>query len=97
MNSLRQAKIIDSMSCISSRLNYALSSHYDLFRAPLESLLMAFCIYRELGVEGIQGMIILLIILPLQCENFKSRHHKIIFQIFFMLRLVADDIRKMFG
>lgn len=70
MNGSRRDDIIDLTSNISSKLNYAFSSLHELLKAPLESLVMAFLVFRELGMNGSLGsMAILLVILPLQCEK----------------------------
>jgi hypothetical protein len=59
-------KIVNLLSNDVSRFDIALAFLHDLWKGPLEALLLGYFIYREIGVAGIIGMAFLLSFIPLQ-------------------------------
>uniref|UniRef100_A0A1B0EXV1 Uncharacterized protein n=1 Tax=Phlebotomus papatasi TaxID=29031 RepID=A0A1B0EXV1_PHLPP len=59
-------QVINLMSNDVGRFDIAMAFIHDLWKGPLEALLLGYFIYREIGVSGILGMAFLLGFIPLQ-------------------------------
>ncbi|XP_055678742.1 ATP-binding cassette sub-family C member 4-like [Lutzomyia longipalpis] len=59
-------QVINLMSNDVGRYDVAMAFLHDLWKGPLEALLLGYFIYREIGVSGILGMAFLLGFIPLQ-------------------------------
>jgi ATP-binding cassette, subfamily C (CFTR/MRP), member 4 len=65
-------KIVNLLSNDVGRFDIALAFLHDLWKGPLEALLLGYFIYREIGVAGIIGMAFLLSFIPLQGKVISS-------------------------
>jgi hypothetical protein len=66
-------KIVNLLSNDISRFDIALTLLQDLWKGPLEALLLGYFIYREIGVAGIIGIAFLLSFIPLQGKIISSK------------------------
>lgn len=62
-------RVINIMSREINKLDYAVATSHELYRAPLEAVLMGFFVYIEAGVAGLLGIILVLSFVPLLCET----------------------------
>jgi hypothetical protein len=51
-----------------NKLDYAIATCHEIYRAPLEALLIAYFIHKESGVAGLFGIISMMAFVPLLCE-----------------------------
>lgn len=51
-----------------ARFDYAVATCHDIYKGPLEAVLLGYFIYREIGVSGLFGIGCLLFFVPLLCE-----------------------------
>ncbi|XP_070505627.1 probable multidrug resistance-associated protein lethal(2)03659 isoform X2 [Chironomus tepperi] len=58
-------KVINLMSREINKLDYAIATCHELYRAPLEAVLIGIYIFKEVGFEGIFGKILMLAFVPL--------------------------------
>jgi ATP-binding cassette, subfamily C (CFTR/MRP), member 4 len=61
-------QIINLMSNDVAKFDNATSFFHDLWKGPVEAILLSYFIFREIGVAGLVGMAFLLSFIPLQCE-----------------------------
>lgn len=59
-------QVINLMSTDVSRFDMSISMLHDVWKGPLELLIMAYFIFREIGVYGLVGIAFLLCFLPIQ-------------------------------
>ncbi|XP_059612035.1 ATP-binding cassette sub-family C member 4-like [Phlebotomus argentipes] len=59
-------QVINLMSNDVGEFDVALSSIHDLYKGPLEAILIGYFLYREIGVAGLIGMAFLLAFIPFQ-------------------------------
>lgn len=62
--------VINLMSREMSKIDYALATGHEIYRAPLEGIFIAIFVYRQIGVAGLFGVLLLLAFVPLLCEFF---------------------------
>jgi hypothetical protein len=60
--------VINLMSREMSKIDYALATGHEIYRAPLEGIFIAIFVYRQIGVAGLIGVLLLLAFVPLLCE-----------------------------
>lgn len=66
------------MSREMNKIDYALATGHEIYRAPLEAFFIAIFVYREIGVAGLLGALFLIAFVPLSCELiFSYFEHKI--------------------
>lgn len=51
-----------------SKIDYALATAHEIYRAPLEALFITIMVYREMGLAGLVGALLLLAFVPFLCE-----------------------------
>lgn len=61
-------ELINLMSNDVAKFDYAVANFNDLYKGPIEAVILSFIIYREIGVSGLIGMGFLLFFIPLQCK-----------------------------
>ncbi|GAB0093529.1 probable multidrug resistance-associated protein lethal(2)03659 [Sergentomyia squamirostris] len=59
-------QVINMMSNDVGRFDIAMAFIHDLWKGPIEAILLGYFIYREIGVSGVIGMAFLLSFIPLQ-------------------------------
>lgn len=68
--------VINLMSRETSKIDYALATGHEIYRAPFEAFFIAIFVYREIGVAGLLGALLLIAFVPLSCElNFSCFNH----------------------
>lgn len=60
-------ELINLMSNDVSKFEYAVAVFQDIYKGPIEAVILSYFIYREIGVSGLIGMGFLLFFIPLQC------------------------------
>lgn len=60
--------VINLMSREMSKIDYALATGHEIYRAPLEAVFIIIFVYREIGIAGLFGAFLLLALVPLLCE-----------------------------
>lgn len=63
-----QGRVINLLSNDFSKFDIALCFVHDLWKGPLETLLLGYLVYREIGISGIIGIAFILSFIPIQCE-----------------------------
>jgi ATP-binding cassette, subfamily C (CFTR/MRP), member 4 len=61
-------KVINLLSNDFAKFDLALFFLHDLWKGPLETILLGFLIYREVGISGVFGILFILSFIPIQCE-----------------------------
>lgn len=61
-------KLINLISRDMSKIDYALATSHEIYRAPIEAFFIGIFVYKEIGVGGLIGMMLLLGCIPLLCE-----------------------------
>lgn len=61
-------KVINLISRDMNKIDYALATSHEIYRAPLEAFFIGIFVYREIGVAGLLGMLLLLGSVPILCE-----------------------------
>lgn len=61
--------MINFLSNDVNRLDYFVFSIHYLWIGPLQVFLIAYLIYREIGLGAITGMVAFLLCIPLQCKS----------------------------
>ena len=51
------------------KLENSISCFQDVWKAPLQTFLLGYFIYREIGVSGIIGVAFILSLIPIQCQQ----------------------------
>uniref|UniRef100_A0A1B0DCY7 Uncharacterized protein n=1 Tax=Phlebotomus papatasi TaxID=29031 RepID=A0A1B0DCY7_PHLPP len=59
-------QVINLMSNDVGEFDTALSSIHDLYKGPIEAMLIGYFLYREIGIAGLIGMAFLLAFIPMQ-------------------------------
>lgn len=63
-----------------SKIDYALATGHEIYRAPIEAFFIAIFVYREIGVAGLLGALLLIAFVPLLCElKLSCFEHKLLF------------------
>lgn len=61
-------KVINLISGDMNKIDYALATAHEIYRAPFEAFFIGIFVYRESGVAGLFGMFLMLACVPLLCE-----------------------------
>ena len=61
-------RVINLLSNDFAKFDLAICFIHDLWKGPLETLLLGYLIYREIGASGIIGIVFILSFIPIQCE-----------------------------
>lgn len=61
-------RVINLMSNDFGKFDIALCFIHDLWKGPLETILLGYLAYREIGVSGIIGILFILSFIPIQCK-----------------------------
>lgn len=61
-------KVINLLSQEINKLDYAVATCHELYRAPLEAVFIGYFIFKEAGVAGLFGIILMLAFVPLLCK-----------------------------
>lgn len=61
-------KVINLISGDMNKIDYALATAHEIYRAPLEAFFIGIFVYRESGAAGLLGMLLMLSSVPLLCE-----------------------------
>jgi hypothetical protein len=66
-------RVINLISRDMNKIDYALATSHEIYRAPLEALFIGVFVYREIGCAGLIGIVMLLGCVPFLCEFIKAR------------------------
>lgn len=66
-----EVELMNLMAAVSSKIYQALSTSHEVYRAPLEAVVIGFFVYREMGMSGLAGCGIILAFVPVLCELLK--------------------------
>lgn len=61
-------KVINLLSNDLGKFDIAICFIHDLWKGPLETILLGYLVYREIGVAGIIGIVFILCFIPIQCK-----------------------------
>lgn len=61
-------RVINLISRDMNKIDYALATSHEIYRAPLEAFFIAIFVYREIGVAGLIGIVMMLGCVPVLCE-----------------------------
>lgn len=64
-----QGRVINLLSNDFAKFDLAMCFIHDLWKGPLETILLGYLAYREIGYSGIIGIIFILSFIPIQCES----------------------------
>jgi ATP-binding cassette, subfamily C (CFTR/MRP), member 4 len=62
-------RVINLLSNDLGKFDIAVCFIHDLWKGPLETILLGYLIYREVGMPGIVGVLFILSFIPIQCKN----------------------------
>lgn len=62
-------QVINLMTNDVGKFDMAMAFIHDLWKGPLESILLGYFIYREIGISAVIGMAFMLSFIPLQGES----------------------------
>lgn len=70
-------RVINLLSNDLGKFEEALSFLHDLWKGPLETVIVGYLVYNEIGIAGVVGIVFILSFIPIQCKSFKIEHNLI--------------------
>lgn len=63
-------RVVNLLTNDLNKFELALAFLHDLWKGPLETVLLGYLVYREIGISGIVGILFILSFIPIQCEYY---------------------------
>jgi len=62
-------ELLKLMSSDAAKFEFAVATFHDIYKVPIEAVVVSFLIYLEMGVCGLLGMAFMLMFVPLLCKS----------------------------